>query len=116
MTYEHKDPIQNGYRRVNLSRTDHNRLFPSRRTGWQHSFEYYLSETDFLLLRFVSLPAIAVNVILFPVLLVVHGVANRSLWRELFDLFRQKASGSFSSDKVWARSNSFADIVKAVKP
>jgi hypothetical protein len=84
---------------------------------WHNRFEYYLSDTDFLIHRFVSLPAIALNTALFPIALLAYGVANfKEVWRDHAKTVREKHYGSFCSDKVWAGSESFAEIVKAVKP
>lgn len=115
MTYEYKDPSANGYRRVRLSKADHCRLFPARPMKWHNRFEYYLRDTDFLVHRFVGRTAVAISIALFPLSLLIYGVANfKEVWREHVRLVSQKKYGSFSGDQVWARSDSFSEIVKAV--
>lgn len=117
MSYKYENPLDIGYRRVRFSRKDHQRLFPRRPLKWHNSFEYYLSDTDFLVHRFVSLPAVALNTLMFPVALLVYGIANfKEVWRDHAGMVRQKHYGSFSSEKVWARSEPFAEIVRAARP
>lgn len=116
MAYEYKDPCARGYLRVKLSRADHNRLFPRRRISWQHRFEYYLSDTDFLMHRFASYQVVVLSLVIFPVSLIFYGLANfKEVLREHASLISPKKYGGFSADQVWSRSDSFAEIVKAAK-
>ena len=112
--YVYKDPCAEGYRKVKISKADHRRLFPARPLKWHNRFEYYLRDDAFLIHRFVSAPAVALNTILFPVMLLAHGLTNfKMVWRDHYGTIKQKETGSFSSDKVWSSSAAFPEIVKA---
>lgn len=117
MAYQYIDPTLSGYRRVKLSKADHRRLLPNHPLKWHKRFEYYICDTDLLVHCFVSPPAIVLNTLLFPIALLLYGVANfKEVWRDHAKTLRQKHYGSFTSDKVWARCEAFDDFLRAVKP
>jgi hypothetical protein len=116
MAYEYKDPCARGYLRVKLSRADHHRLFPKRKATWKHRFEYYLSDTDFLIHRFASYRVVVLSLLLFPFSLIFYGLANyKEVLREHASLINPKKYGGFSADQVGSRSVSFPEIAKATK-
>ena len=118
MTYEYVDPRTQGWRRVRLSRADHNRIFSKRQVRWFNRYEYFMKDGEFLMHRFITWPAVGLSLLVFPVMLLVHGVANRDLWREYADLMRQKKTGNFVFEgfRLLPHAAVAQELTKAVKP
>lgn len=117
MTYQYKDPLTQGYRRVRLSKAQHNNLFPNRKIKWTDKYEYYLSEDMFLLHKYLSLPAVVLNILLFPISLLCFGLSNfKDVLREHKEILSQKKYGKFSGDACYKSDEDyFNNIVAQVK-
>lgn len=116
MTYQYVNPREKGFRRVKISRADHRRIFPKRVRNWATKYEYYLRDVEFQMHRFPSTLFVVLCLATFPLMLLIHGFANRDLWKEYRSLLQPKKYGRFSADGVWASNNAFPEILKAVKP
>lgn len=115
--YEYREPTENGYKRVHLSRKHHNMLFKYRQIGLRKlifaRYEYYLSDKTFLMYCFTSKVGIAVATLMFPLNVVIHGIGNiGELITEYRRLYNQKKYGAFTSDSAYSGSNRFEEIKK----
>lgn len=118
MSYQYQCPTLQGFRRVHLSRADHNRILKNRQLKWFARCEYFMKADQFLIHTFTNAPAVALSVLAFPVMLLLHGVLNRDLWSEQRRLMSQRRSGSFIKDQFTLRDHDepSQELIKAVKP
>ena len=97
--YVYKNPLENGYIKPKLTSEEHNTIFKSyKRTV---KYEVYESETVFRIDVYTPVWAKIINILLYPILLLIHRVGNiKELNKEFRDLFNEKEGGHFYSDYV----------------
>ena len=105
MTYEYKEPLQNGYRKIKVSKSLHNSVFKYRkRTLWKSLFtkhEYYANDWCIRVEVFPTLFAKLIVLTSFPFLLLLHGVSNYSeIKNEVYSFCNPKKSGEFAVDDI----------------
>lgn len=105
MTYEYKEPLQNGYRKIRVSKSLHNSVFKYRkRTFWTSLFKkhgYYANDWCIRVEVFPTLFAKAIVLMSFPLLLLLHGVSNYGeIKDEVYRFCNPKKSGSFAVDDI----------------
>lgn len=114
--YKYTDPITNGYTKFKLTEKQHNNLFKYRQIGTGDKYEYYYNDSQIILHRFTNWKAITLTTILFPILVILHGVINyKEAWKELIGLYNQKKLGSFSGDSVQSGSEKYMEIMSIIK-
>lgn len=114
-TYVYVDPLSNGYKRFFLAKKQHNELFKYDQLHWFTRYEYYISDDRIIVNRFTHPVAIAINLILFPLSLLLHGMVNfKESWTDHKKLLNEKKHGSFLSEIVWARTNTYKKIAEIV--
>ena len=116
MDYQYINPVSQGYKEIKISKEDHNRLFPYRKIKLMDKYRYYLSNNNFIMHRFMSLPAVIFNTILFPISLLMNGIKNyKEVFYELYKMYHQRKCGAFVSDCVSSGSDIFQKILDLIK-
>lgn len=118
MSYVFKYTEANGFKQVNVSKRDHNQVFKNRRIKWYEKYEYFLNEeTDqFVMINLTNLPAKLLSTALYPVALILNGVVNyKELNREIYNMWNQKETGSFSGDASYRRNDGWDEIMAIIK-
>ena len=100
MTYKYKDPLENGYKKIKVSKALHNSVFKHRqRTLWKDLFEkheYYANDWCVRVEVMPTLLAKVIVVVTFPIILLIHGVANfRELKDEVYRFCNPRKTGEF---------------------
>jgi len=108
MAFKYNDPLTRGYTKFKLTKKQHNEIFPKRKLNWSSSCEYYYTEDKVLIHRFVSPLAVVVNVLWFPISVVMNGLGEfKEILREYKRLFNQKQTGYFSTEFVYKDDEKF---------
>lgn len=115
MIYTYEDPLTKGYSRFKLSRKQHNQLFKYRQLKWYSflttKYEYYISPDDIRINRFVALPNIIFATILFPFMILIHGISNiKEILNEYKRAYNQKKYGSFINEHIWKTHKDYNTI------
>jgi len=101
--YKYNNPIEQGYIKIKLSKEEHKNIF-GRSRGHGTKYEYYENENFFMLHRFIRTWVKVANILMYPVLLLIHGVGNiKELNSDIGNLFNEKQGGHFYSD--WKRKD-----------
>ncbi len=102
MTYQYKNPIENGYTRIYIPRKQWNKLYPHAKLHWSQYNEYYINENSLLVHKFYCIYVGYLNLLLFPCNLLVYGILNyKEVKLDTLKLLNQKKYGSFSSYTIW---------------
>ncbi|ELX7527357.1 hypothetical protein SKP09_004490 [Vibrio parahaemolyticus] len=118
MGYEFKYTEDNGYRKVSISKKDHNDMFQYRQIKWYYKYEYYLNEElgHFVMIRLTSAPAKLINVLGYPVMILLHGLANyKEINQYLSDMWNEKERGKFSGDDSHKNQKGWDELMSIVK-
>ena len=120
-TYEYVCPTAQGYKRVYISRKDHNRIFPNRPIkSCAVKYLYFLKEdgehSHFKMYLVHRLWWKFIACLLYPIALLIYGLANfKEVNREYRDVLFELQIGSFSADtsnpkdKYW---NSIMEVIQ----
>lgn len=105
MTYKYKDPLENGYKKITVSKALHNSVFKYRqRSLWKNLFtkyEYYANDWCIQVEVLPTLFAKVIVIVTFPVTLLVHGIANfTEIKDEVYRFCNPKKTGSFIVDAI----------------
>ena len=96
-SYKYNDLIKDGYTQIKLSKEEHIKVF--RRYSRNSKYEYYESRFTILVRSFDKWPVKVINVILYPWLLLIHGLGSfKEINNDMYNLFHQKETGSFVED------------------
>jgi len=107
MEYKYTDLTKEGYIKIKLTKEEHIKVF--RRYSKNSKYEYYESKFTIVIRSFDQWYVKAINVILYPWLLLVNGLGSfKELNSDMHSLLHQKETGSFVSDMRWKQ-----DLVKA---
>jgi hypothetical protein len=113
--YQYKNPIDQGYKQFNLTKKQHNELFPYRKKTWLVKYEYYYNQYEILLHKFATIPAIILETLLFPVNVLICGLADiKDLIKDVKGLYRPKKYGSFVGDSVYKGSEAYEKIMQII--
>jgi len=116
MAYKYENPLDKGFKKVKFTKKQHNELFPYRKIGFGQKYEYYLSDKWLELYCFNGIPVIVLNTLLFPILLLLHGLTNiKEVFKEVTSLYNQKETGSFTSDSIPSSSDLYKKALKILK-
>lgn len=114
--YIYKDPLDQGYKQFKLTKKQHNKLFPNRQRTWKSRFEYYYNDNNVILHLFTSRLAIILNLILFPLSVLLNGLREfKEVAESHKKLLNEKKYGSFSSDDIWKSSDLYSEIMEVIK-
>jgi hypothetical protein len=113
--YQYTNPIDKGYTKFILTKKQHNEIFKNRQMKWMGKCEYYYNENQIIIHSFTNWKAILLSTILFPVFVLLHGIANiNEVWKELLSLYNQKEKGSFVSEHIWKTENRYEQIMNII--
>lgn len=116
MAYKYKNPIDRGFKKVKFTKKQHNELFPRRKIRFGEKYEYYLSDRWLELYCFYGIPIIILNTLLFPILILLHGLTNiKEVFKDVISLYNQKDKGSFTSDSIPSSSDLYKRALKILK-
>jgi len=118
MSYEFQYTKENGYQQVQVSKKDHNAMFEYRQIKWYQKYEYYLNEErgHFVMICLTSVSAKLVNILGYPVMVLLHGLANyKDINQYLSDMWNEKERGKFSGDDSYRRQEGWDELMSIVK-
>lgn len=112
ISYTYKDPLENGYTQVYLTKAQHQEVFPNSKPKWIDSYEYYIKDTDFLVNKFESVTCRILNWLTCPLAVLYFGVGN---WKAVVKdscktRSKEKQQGNFVSNKVLVSSDAYKKI------
>lgn len=112
----YSDPKDRGFKQFRITRQQHNALFKQRQLKWSHRYEYYYNEDMILLHGFMNPLGVALNILLFPVLLLIHGLSNtKEVAKELKKMLNQKKYIQYIVDTVPKGSEMYDKIMEIIK-
>lgn len=113
--YKYISPVETGHKQFNLTRKQHNELFPNRKLRWSDRYEYYYNERHVIMHNFTNIRAKTLMTILFPFMLLIHGVVNyKEIIGEYKELYNEKKYGSFVSDHASKGTEKYKEIMKII--
>lgn len=116
MKYQYKDPLENGYTKIKVSKALHNSVFKYRqRTLCKDLFTKYEYCADDWSIRVEALPTLftkSLSVLFFPLFVLYYGVGNfGELKDELYRVLNPKETGSFCVDDITGEK--YKEVMKA---
>ena len=118
MGYEFQYTKENGYQQVKVFKKDHNAMYQYRQIKWFDKYEYYLNEErgHFVMIRFMALPAVLLNTLAYPLLVLMNGLVNyKDINRSMRQIWNPKKLGSFSCDDAYSRQEGWDELMSIVK-
>lgn len=100
MTYKYTSPAEQGYVLTKLKRKHLNKVlkYPIQ-PHWRVDVWWNEKEGTFIVERCTAYWAVAANIILLPISLLFHGIANyKEILEDHKDMFNEKEKGKFVSD------------------
>ena len=113
--YKYVNPIDKGYIQFNLTKAQHNKLFPKQKKKWCNKYEYYYKNTHILLHEFTSTLGKITVTLLLPFMILFHGIKNtKEILIEYKRMLNEKKYGAFISETIWD-DNKCQEIINEVK-
>jgi hypothetical protein len=121
MEYKYKDLTKCGYEKFSISNKDQNRLFKYRKASWHTRYEFYVKDSHAVMHQLPSLPACIASTLLFPLGVLLEGIAN---YKEVYkgmvlQSWQCKKYGSFCSDTIFKKGGeqgkTFNELMKCRK-
>ena len=115
--YKYENPLDLGYERIKIKRSDQNRILKNRQCSWKYNSEFYLKDETILLHQIPSVPACLASTLLFPLMVVLDGVSNfKDVYRvAVLHPWQSKKYGAFSTDAIHKRGDGTFDEPIKVK-
>lgn len=115
MIYNYKDPAESGFKKIKLTRRQHNYLFKYRPRKWYQRVEYYISPEKFRMEIYTGRVAIFLIVALFPVNFLMAGLSNiGELLRDYKRLLNERGCGAFICDECWSNTDMYEEISRII--
>jgi len=114
-SYKYEDPLQNGYKKVYLSKDDYNRLFKRRQIRWYQSCDYYLKDDAFEIHKAYNYLFILIATISLPFLCLLSLIECKETLLNYKNLYRQKKLGNFSLDRIYKSERKFKEIKRVLE-
>ncbi|AXX63254.1 hypothetical protein [Vibrio vulnificus] len=117
MDYKFKYTKENGFKQVKIAPSVHNENFIHRKIIWCDRYEYFLNEDTgvFAMIRLANLPAKLFVTIAYPVSLLLHGLNNfKSVNKEVYEIWNQKETGTFSVDESYRSQQGWNDLMDLI--
>lgn len=108
--YEYKDLTRQGFIKVRMKRSMHNRLLPNRKQKFGALIEYYFNpetnivEAQYFCQWWYKIPLI---IVLFLPAVLMNGLP--SAVKDTGDLIHERKRGRFSSDRWWLNGDHTSD-------
>lgn len=114
--YIYKSPLDSGHIQFALTKKQHNELFPKRQVKWGDRYEYYYNDYHILLHCFSNWKVKILGTLLFPVNILVFGVANyKEILNEYKRMYNEKKHGSFVENHVSSGTEKYDEIMKLIQ-
>ena len=115
MSYTYVDPIDKGYKEIKISKKKHNEFFPKRKITFKSSlyivYKYYISDYGILIYKFTSKFGIILNLILFPIVVLMGGLENiKEIIIDYKKLLNEKKYGTFVSDHLSSKNDIYIKV------
>lgn len=105
MKYVYKNPLEQGYIKIKLSKKEYERIFGSYDIAFR--YEYYESKYDFMYESYTKWWFKIIIIILYPIRLLIEGLQGfREINKDISDLFHERERGHFYSE------HKFKDILR----
>lgn len=115
--YQYIDPISKGFKRIKVSRSNHNKVFKYRKRSFIKDLlttvEYYENSEC---IQVQSVPSIFRKTFLLsisPLLIIYYGIGNKEIYNEIKRNLFAKKCGAFTSDCIYDKET--IDILKGIK-
>lgn len=118
MSYVFKYTEANGYRKVFISKSDHNRIFKYRQIKWHHKYEYFLNDNNdhFVMIRLTSFLGKILDTSIYPITVLIHGITRiKEVNREIYEIWNEKKTGTFSCDDANKNYKNWNELISAIK-
>lgn len=104
--YEYQDLLKEGYIKIKLTPHEQQEIF--RSYNKQSKYEIYENENSFIRDAYEPVWIIIINIVLYPILLLIHGLSNiKEINKDICNLFNQKENGQFVRDCIFK-----SDLIK----
>ena len=105
MSYQYKDPTCEGFKRIKVSKNNHNKVFKyNNRTFIRDlltTVEYY-EKDDCIKVQIVpSLLGKLLLIVISPIHILIHGLVNKDAYRDILRGLFPKKYGAFLSHVFW---------------
>lgn len=110
--YKYEDPRNNGFKKVTITKEQHNELFQYQQITWKMRYEYYIKDTAIEIHRYSSIWLKMYNTMMFPVVLLFAGLSNfDSVIQEYKHHYCEQKYGAFTNDTVFKNTKRY-DLFK----
>ena len=114
--YFHKDPVDNGFIKFKLSRSQHKKLFPKRKRNWSTYNDYYISKDEFIMSCNPTVLLKIAAILSFPIVVLFYGLSDfKDIFKAYYGLFHGKPTGSFGTVSFRACTDKYNEIVQISK-
>ena len=105
MSYEYKNPEDDGYTKFRISRKDQNRIFKYRKWLWSVNYDYYVKGNHIIMQRIPNVYGCIASTLLLPIGLLAEGLVNtKETYKDMVvKVWQAKKYGSFSVDDIYRR-------------
>ena len=98
--YVYRDLLKEGYLKIKLTPNEHKEIF--RSYNKRVKYEVYEDKNTFIRERYTPSWVKIINIILYPILLLIHGIGNiKELNEDIQCLFNEKQGGHFIKDYIY---------------
>lgn len=113
-TYIYQDPVELGYKKINLTRKD--KKYLGIRPKWQSRYVLFYREDGVIVHTYYTKRLKATVILLFPVIVAFEGITNFwKVYREVVGLVLEKKYGTFVQDRIWPEAECWEKIEEIVR-
>ena len=113
--YKYKNPIDNGFKKVKLTKKKHNELFPNRKIIWCDKYDYWISEDTFITERTVNIFGLIVATITLPFTCLFELKNTKENIKVYLNFFNQKEKGKHYSEYYYKKNEVFNKILTHIE-
>lgn len=105
--YTYIDPITKGFKRIKVSRRNHNKIFKYRKRTFikdlMNTTEYYENDECIQVQNVPSLFGKILLLFISPLLILFYGVTNKENYTDIKRTLFAKKYGAFTADRIWKK-------------
>lgn len=114
--YVYENPLSDGYKQFKLSKKQHNEIFQNKQRKWYIKYKYYYDENMIIVHLFQNIPAIIIDTLSFPIVVLFQGIENiKECCEDLKKIYCQKKYGSYYFFQISKDNNRYDQIMKIIK-
>ena len=98
--YKYKDPVDNGYKKIFLSKKNHNAIFQKRKIDFFHHYDYYIKNDCFILHRTFNLKGKIALTFTLPIFIILNLSEAKETFIDYWKMLFSKKYGRFTSDMI----------------